>query len=348
MVFAQQSLAEFVDAVKGRSTVVPISLIVDSVWIPKFMNMKTIEYYLYPDRWLEANLAVIKMFPEVYFLPGFWVEYGMAIEPSAFGCKIIWNQYSTPSIIPVIDDSKQAFELKCPDFDHDGLMPFALELYAYLQEKVGERGFKTSFVAGRGPLTIASYVRGLTNLLSDMYLAPASVHKILEVTTETSVIWLKAQLKLIKGPLGILLLDDIPGLISPKQFEEFGFPYLKKIFDEFKGLLKVYHNDTNTSHILERLADTGFDVFNLGYEIDIGEAKKKIGDRVTLMGNIAPLDVLARGKVEEVEKKAEDCVKKASQNGRFILSAGGGVSPDTPKENIQAMIRVAMKYRETK
>ena len=66
----------------------PVALIVDSPWIPGYLDISAIDYFSMPDIWLRANLEVERQFPEVIFLPGFWVEMGMAAEPSGFGCRV--------------------------------------------------------------------------------------------------------------------------------------------------------------------------------------------------------------------------------------------------------------------
>ena len=67
---------------------VPVALIVDSPWLPGYAGIDTRDYYLFPDKWLEINLGLLDRFPGAVWIPGFWVEYGMAAEPSAFGAKV--------------------------------------------------------------------------------------------------------------------------------------------------------------------------------------------------------------------------------------------------------------------
>jgi uroporphyrinogen-III decarboxylase len=76
-----------------------------------------------------------------------------------------------------------------------------------------------------------------------------------------------------------------------------------------------------------------------GYsEIDIAEAKQKIGHRAALMGNVPPLDIGVRGTPEEVAQWTKDCLGKVGNQGRLIVSIGGGVSPNTPPESIDALV----------
>ena len=71
----------------GKPERVPVALIVDSPWIPGFAGVHMLDFFLDTRLWLDAHLALLARFPDVVFLPGFWVEYGMANEPSAFGAR---------------------------------------------------------------------------------------------------------------------------------------------------------------------------------------------------------------------------------------------------------------------
>ena len=62
--------------------------------------MNTLDFFLDTDAWLDTYLKVLARFPDVVFLPGFWVEYGMANEPSAFGARVVWRADSPPAHAP--------------------------------------------------------------------------------------------------------------------------------------------------------------------------------------------------------------------------------------------------------
>src|SRR5512145_1936547 len=83
---------------------VPVALIVDSPWLPGYAGIDTRDYFLFPEQWLQINLDLLKRFPEAVWIPGFWAEFGMAAEPSAFGCKMRFYPDRPPSIEPLIPD----------------------------------------------------------------------------------------------------------------------------------------------------------------------------------------------------------------------------------------------------
>ena len=78
--------------------------------------------------------------------------------------------------------------------------------------------------------------------------------------------------------------------------------------------------------------------------MDIADVKNRVGDKICLMGNIPPLEVLARGDPETVFEASRQCIMKAKNDFGYILSAGGGVPSAVPFENIDAMVRAVKKY----
>jgi uroporphyrinogen decarboxylase len=306
--------------------------------------MDAMEYFAQPESWLRANLEIVRRFPDVIFVPGFWVEYGMAVEPSAFGCKVSWWKDSPPSVSPLLRDISEARGLSVPMPRNDGLMPFVLHLQKWVQDRVEPLGHSIRIVAARGPLTLATHLRGITDFLTDIKIEPEDSHRLLDICTRTVIEWLEAQALNLPDVAGVLVLDDIVGLLSPKDYEVFAHPYLKRIFDAFPEMLKVYHNDANVEPFAERLVETGFDILNFSHEIDMAEMTRRIGHRVGLMGNVPPLQVLAQGTPAEVSVSAGRCIR--GSNGRLVLSAGGGMSPGTPAENVTALSLVAAGARE--
>jgi uroporphyrinogen decarboxylase len=187
---------------------------------------------------------------------------------------------------------------------------------------------------------------GVTDLMMGLVQHPAQVSRFLDTVTSLIIRWLRAQLETLREPQGILLLDDIVGMVSASHFEEFVGPRLKRIFDEFEGLIRIYHNDTPCAHLYPALTETNFDVFNFSYEVDMAEAKAQMGHRVALMGNVPPLHVAVRQPPQVVAEFARACLDRGAAGGGMILSVGGGVSPDTPAESLDAMLETARDWTQ--
>jgi uroporphyrinogen decarboxylase len=323
---------------------IPVALIVDSPWLPGYAGLDTRDYFLFPEKWLEVNLGLLKRFPEVVWLPGFWVEYGMAAEPSAFGVRLRFYPDQPPSVEPLTTDFSFWSDIKPANPKEDGLMPLVLRQYKLMDERLSAEGLGIRMVASRGPMTVASWLAGITPLMLEIADNPGRVSGILETVSTTIIRWLHAQLDALRQPEGILLLDDVVGMVSKQHYETLVHPHLRRIFDEFNGLIRVYHNDTPCPHLLESLAQANFDVFNFSHKIDVAEIKTAMGHRVALMGNVPPLDVGARGQPADVVRSARACMDKGADGGGMILSFGGGVSPGTPPENIDALVQAARAW----
>jgi uroporphyrinogen-III decarboxylase len=323
----------------GEPERVPVALIVDSPWLPGYAGVDTRDYFLFPEKWLDINLGLLERFPDAVWIPGFWVEYGMAAEPSAFGVRMHFHADQPPSIESLVSDPAFWADAKPANPDEDGLMPLVLRLYKVTEERLHAEGLGIRMVAARGPMTVASWLMGTTALMMAVAIAPDQVSRILETMTTTIIRWLHAQLDTLHQPEGILLLDDLVGMVSKRHYGELIHPHLRRIFDEFEGLIRIYHNDTPCPHLLDGLVEANFDVFNFSHEMDIGQVKAQMGHRVALMGNVPPLDVGVRGTPVEVMDWARTCLDKAAPGGGMILSFGGGVSPGTPPENIDALLR---------
>ncbi len=334
-------------AAMEKTNKIPVGLIVDSPWMPAYTGISTLDYFTMPDKWFEANMKIRRDFPELIFIPDFWVEYGMAVEPSGFGCKANFYENNTPTvnhIIPSADDMDMVDHLQVPNPKTDGLLPFALNLYKNMEPRIKDAGESVKIVAGRGPLAIGTHLMGLTEFLVAMKIDPDNMHKLLKITATLVKNWLEAQADALSEVEGILVLDDIVGFLSKDDYMEFAHPYLKEIFDAFPNTLKIYHNDTEGDTYYGCVADLGVNIFNFTHNREISEVRAKVGNKVCLLGNIPPLDELALGTPDSVKAAVKSCLQNYGGNEGIILSAGGGASPGTPGENIRAMIDACTSF----
>ncbi len=322
----------------------PVAAIVDSPWIPGYLGIGHHDYYFDSAVWFEANLRIAREFPDIVFIPSWWAELGMAAEPSAFGSRIRFWPDHTPDQTPMLRRIEDAASLPAVNPCTDGFMPLILRRYREYKARIVDAGYTLPMVAARGPLCIASFLRGVTEFLTDLTDAPEAVHQLLALTTRVSIDWLAAQAEAIgDGVEGILLLDDIVGFLSLRAYREFAQPYLRQICDSFPaGWVKVYHNDANVRPFLAELPETGFDVLNWSHKVSVKEAWEKTGGRMALMGNVPPLEIGVRGTPEMVASAAAAVLADAPMTG-LILSVGGGVSPGMPKENLQALAAAVAK-----
>ena len=330
---------------------IPTGLIVDSPWIPGYCNVSTIDYYSDPAVWMDCYKKIKSDFPELIFLPDYWVEMGMAAEPSSFGCKPLFYHNQPVMIRHLIEDAdeiEKLLELEIPDPQKDGLMPLAINYYKNLQKKLAGTDEKIRIAASRGPLNIATFLMSVPEFLMAIKDYDEEAHRLLDMTTELVIRWLKAQIAVLPDVEGILVLDDICGFLSKDDYLEFAQPYLKRIYDSFSVPVKMFHNDNfgNQYTTFPYIADLGINIFNFSYQADIRIARKELGDKVCILGNIAPLDILTRSDPETIKAETLRLLNEYDSAKGIIFSAGGGASPGMPEENCRAMLDAVRMWNE--
>jgi uroporphyrinogen-III decarboxylase len=318
----------------------PIGFIVDSPWIPGWCGMAIADYLSSENRWFEANRRVVETFPECWFLPGFWSEFGMCTEPSAFGARCIFPRNVFPYAERVIQDEGQIDQIREPDPSSDGLLPFVLNRLQWARPRIEDLGHRIRFSVSRGPLNVASFLMGMTEFLIALKTEPQAAHQLLRVITDFLGRWHQLQRETIPTIDGILVLDDIVGFMGEEDFLDFGFPYLRELFAADVAV-KFFHNDAPCAASIRHYADIGIQLFNPGTQHTVAELKRMCGNRLTLLHGIPPRDVLATGSAADVSAAVQGLLAETPDRSRWILSCGGGMPPDVSTDNLCALIEAA-------
>ena len=322
----------------------PVGFIIDSPWIPGWYGISNIDYYSSDEQWLRSNLKAISSFPEVWFMPSFWSEYGMCTEPSAFGSRMVFLENSLPHAEKVISGIEEAVSLPQPNVKTDGLLPFMINRLKYNRDEILKADHDIRFAVSRGPLNIASFLMGTTEFMLALTIDPEGSHRLLKKITDFICNWLEWQKECFPSIDAVLILDDIMGFVGGTEFDEFVTPYLKRIFRCTGSIVRFLHNDADGLITAGKLKDIDVNMFNFSFNHSIGEIRNLTGPDVTLVGNIPPRDVLASGSPEAVDSAVNKAINEISSYDRIIWSAGGGMPPGVSNENIEAFVK-AVKNR---
>jgi len=324
----------------------PAGFIIDSPWLPGWYGISNIDYYSSDDLWLKANLKAINTFPDVWFLPSFWSEYGMCTEPSAFGSRMIFPEKNLPHAERVISTIEEAGTLPQPNVKTDGLLPFMVNRLKNSRKKILKADHDIRFAVSRGPLNIASFLMGTTEFMLSLTIDPEGSHRLLRKITDFICDWISWQKECFPSIDGVLVLDDIIGFVGGAEFNEFVTPYLKRIFNSLGVRVRFLHNDADGLITAGKLKEIGINMFNFSFNHSMGEIRDLTGPGVVLVGNIPPRDVLASGSSNEVEASVKKAFGEITSHNGIIWSAGGGMPPGVSNDNITAFIRAVKRYSE--
>jgi MtaA/CmuA family methyltransferase len=213
----------------------------------------------------------------------------------------------------------------------------ALELY---RERVHNEKLIEGWI--EGPVAEGADLRGINTLMLDFFDDPGFVRELFEFVLELELTFAKAQVA--SGAELIGVGDAAASLVGPAIYEEFVWPYEKRMMDSLHamGARTRLHICGNTRPILGLLGKLGCDIIDLDSLAPMEEGRAAMGPRQVLLGNVDPVRVVRNGTPEDVYGAVAECHRQAGD--RFIASAGCEVVRDTPHENLRAMLRYARKH----
>jgi len=322
----------------------PVGFIIDSPWIPGWYGISSIDYYTSDELWFQSNLKAAKSFPDVWFIPGFWSEYGMCTEPSAFGSRMIFLEKNLPYAEKILSGIEGAGLLPQPNVKTDGLLPFMISRLRNNQQAIIKSDHQIRFAVARGPMNVASFLMGTTKLMMAIVIDPVGTHRLLNKISDFICDWLSWQKECFPSIDGVLILDDIIGFVGEVQFNEFVLPYFRRIFESTGVKVRFLHNDAEGLITARYLKEMGVNMFNFSFNHSMGEIRNLAGPEVVLVGNIPPRDVLAAGTPEQIDSAVKQAMEEIADHSRIIWSVGGGMPPGVRNININTFLNAVKKY----
>jgi uroporphyrinogen decarboxylase len=121
---------------------------------------------------------------------------------------------------------------------------------------------------------------------------------------------------------------------------EFGYLYIKELYNVKAGV-KLFHNDADCTMSVKYYPEMGINLYNPGTHMTMKDLMEVTGNKMTILGNIPPRDVLAAGTPEDIQKAVKDLLSDTPDHTRLLLSCGGGMPPAVTTEQINAFIGAA-------
>ncbi len=195
------------------------------------------------------------------------------------------------------------------------------------------------------PWTLATYMveGGTTKNFGEvkgmMFKQPALMHQILNVLAQSVTDYLNAQIE--AGAQAVMIFDTWGGVLSTQNYKEFSLNYMQQII---QGLHREYDGQRipvtmftkGGANWLELMADSGADCLGLDWTIDIDEAKKRVGDKVALQGNMDPCVLYSNP--QRIEQEVGDILARFGTGSGHVFNLGHGIHPTIDPENVAAYV----------
>ncbi len=241
----------------------------------------------------------------------------------------------------LLADKSVLARLKAPDPLGGGRMHDRVQANALLREKVGGELLIEGWI--EGPCAEAADLRGINRLMLDFYDAPRFVRDLFEFVLDMELRFAKVQVEAGVDTIGIG--DAAASLVGPQIYEEFVWPYEKRMVDALHamGTRVRLHICGNTSRILQGMGRLGCEIVDLDFKASVAKGREAMGPNQVLLGNLDPVQVLRNGTPESITAAVAQCHREAGS--RYIVGAGCEVPRDTPAANLLALRDYARSQR---
>lgn len=271
--------------------------------------------------------------------------------PDAMGLGLYFSEGEGPRFERPLREEWEIRDLTVPDPDTHlrYVMDAVSQIRKTLANEVPLIGFSGS------PFTLACYMvegRGSSDfrqIKTMLYQRPELLHHILDINAQAVTAYLNAQIE--SGAQAVMIFDTWGGVLSHNAYPEFSLRYMQQIM---AGL----HRDHDGARIprvvftkggglwLEQIADSGCDAIGLDWTIDIGEARRRVGDKVALQGNLDPSVLFASAEV--ITAEVEKILASYGSGTGHVFNLGHGISQFTPPESaavlVDAVHTISRKY----
>lgn len=251
------------------------------------------------------------------------------------------NSVKRPPVADLNDLSSLNLDLVCSKKDYT--FQHTYEVFHRLQAAVGDEVGAIG-VGMEGPFTLAARFAGAANLLRAIYRNPEQAHKIIRFAADVLI---KVHTLFLKEGSSVATMDPVASgtMLSRTTYQQFAKPYTAYVFAELSKVRPagiLLHICGNTAKTLADMAATGCSAISVDNAVDLETAKKLIGTKVHLVGNLPPVDVLRFGTLEAIDRGIRLCFRKAYDSPKgFTLGTGCAVSIGTPAENLYQYMKTA-------
>jgi uroporphyrinogen decarboxylase len=265
------------------------------------------------------------------------------IPVEAMGMRLTFSEKQGPVLSDPIRNKSAVERLIVPDTEGD--MPFILETIKILRKELEEKVPLIGFSGA--PFTLATYIveggtsKNFLHTKKMMFQHNGVFNYLMEKLMETVISYLTAQIK--AGAQAVQLFDSWAGALTPIDYKNFVLPYIKKTISELKKLeVPVIYFVNNCAGILKEVKKSGADVIGVDWRIDLGDAIKRLGKKVVIQGNLDPCALFLSQ--EELQERIKDILWKGEAAKGHIFNLGHGILPETPVENVIAMVEAVHRY----
>jgi uroporphyrinogen decarboxylase len=273
--------------------------------------------------------------------------------PDAMGLGLYFSEGEGPRFERPVRTAADVDALPVPD--PEGELRYVMDAVRLIRRTLDNRipliGFSGS------PWTLATYMveGGSTKTYSKvkgmLYNEPQMMHRMLDTVARSVTSYLNAQIA--AGAQAVMIFDTWGGVLTPSDYAEFSLNYMQQIVDGLtreaeERKVPVIMFTKGGCQWLEIMADTGCDALGIDWSTDLTAARRRVGERVALQGNLDPAVLYASPQV--IREKVSAVLAAFGQGSGHVFNLGHGITPDVDPEHagvlINAVHELSAQYHE--
>ena len=261
--------------------------------------------------------------------------------PDAMGLGLYFTSGEGPGFKRPVQDEAAVNALGLPDMEED--LGYVLEAVRTIRRELDGRvpliGFSGS------PWTLATYMvegggtKNFSKVKGMMFDRPELMHRLLSKVADAVTAYLNAQID--AGAQAVMIFDTWGGALTPQAYEAFSLAYMEQII---KGLVReaegrrvpVILFTKGGGFWLEKMAETGCDALGIDWTLDIGDARRRVGDRVALQGNLDPCTLYASP--ARIRAEVGRVLESYGNGSGHVFNLGHGIHPEIDPEHAGIMV----------
>lgn len=264
------------------------------------------------------------------------------VVPQAMGQEVQLVEKVGPLLPEPIKTKADLDTLRVPDVNES--LGYVFDAIKLIKQELNNRVPLIGFAGA--PWTLLCYmVQGKGSKTFDeakafCYTQPELAHQLLQMITDTTIAYLKGQIK--AGVDTVQIFDSWGGLLSPADFENLSLRYIRQIVAAVKDEAPTIIFAKGAWQSLESMAATGAHGLGIDWCINPGTARQLAGNNVTLQGNFDPAKLLSP--IPVIQKEVKEMLQ-AFGPGRHIANLGHGILPNVPVDHARAFVDTVKEWR---
>jgi len=259
-----------------------------------------------------------------------------AREAADCGATIRYFEDQPPAIDEadaLLLDQGKLIQLRVPDPHGGGRMTDRVLAVELLSKEIGKEKLVEGWV--EGPCAEGADLRGINNLMLDFFDNPGFVRDLFSFVVEMELTFAKAQVQAGCDLIGVG--DAAASLVGPQIYEEFVWPYEKRLVDGLHELgAKVrLHICGNTNSLVSGMGRLGCEMVDLDFLVPLAAGRNAMGPDQVLAGNLDPVRVIRNGDPGLIREQVQQCYQEAGPS--YIIAAGCEIPRGTPDANVFAL-----------